>query len=95
MTVFAAGAKAGNLGDNPTSAQLVTGLQTINNETFGGITPPLTYANGGNLTPPLCVHAAQVTNGQFKLLNGGQPICTTAAEANKLHNILIASLTGK
>jgi branched-chain amino acid transport system substrate-binding protein len=95
MTVFAAGATAGHMGDNPTSAQLVAGLNTINNETFGGITPPLTYTNGGNLIPPLCVHAAQVTNGQFKLLNGGNTICTTAAEATKLHSILIASLTGK
>jgi branched-chain amino acid transport system substrate-binding protein len=89
MLVFAAGAKAGHLGDNPTPAQLISGLGTINNETFGGLTPPLNYANGGNVVPPLCPFGAKIANGQFQLLNGGNRLCTSTAEAEKLHNILI------
>jgi branched-chain amino acid transport system substrate-binding protein len=87
-TVFATALKNGHVGDNPTSAQVVAGLQTISNDTFGGLTPPLTFANGGNLTPPLCVYGAHVVNGQPALLNGGKQLCTPKALAVKIFDTL-------
>jgi branched-chain amino acid transport system substrate-binding protein len=87
MVVFAAGAKAGKVGDTPTSAQLVAGLQTIKNDTFGDLTPPLTYANGANAQPPTCAYGAKVAGGQYSLLNSGQRLCTSSTEAVKLFKI--------
>jgi ABC-type branched-subunit amino acid transport system substrate-binding protein len=88
MTVIGAAAKLGNLGSNSTPAQMIAALHTIpNGETFGGITPPLDYGNGGNLQPPTCAYAAQVSQGKFQLLNGGSRECVPFSEAQAIYNI--------
>jgi branched-chain amino acid transport system substrate-binding protein len=79
-----AAAKAANFGGNPTAQQMKAGLNTINNDTFGGLTPPLTYANGANLQVPTCAYEIKVgSNGQFALLNGGKPACVPYAEVEQ------------
>jgi hypothetical protein len=80
MTVLGAAAKAGNLGDHPTSAALEAGLNTIKNDTFGGLTVPLTFANGAEVNPPNCDYWVKVNHGQFQVLNQGQPECVPVAE---------------
>ena len=44
--LFAAAAKAGNLGDTPTPAQVITGLYALKGTTLNGLTPPLTFTQG-------------------------------------------------
>lgn len=69
-----AAAKAANLGDNPTSAQLVHGLRSLHNETLGGLTVPLNYAAG---SPPVikCFFVESIHNKQCTQPFGTQPIC--------------------
>ena len=69
---------------------LVAGLDTFNGDTFGGLTPPLTYANGGNLQIPVCPYIVKVANGAFQLLNGGQRLCVPSAEVAKAFQIAAA-----
>jgi branched-chain amino acid transport system substrate-binding protein len=89
MQVFAGAAKAANLGPNATYAQLVSGLQTIKNDTFGGLTPPLTYANGGNLQPPTCGYIIKRDGSNWALLNNGQLLCVPYATATAIAKQLI------
>jgi branched-chain amino acid transport system substrate-binding protein len=88
MTVIGAAAKLGNLGSSSTPAQMTAALHAIpKGSTFDGVTPPLDYANGGNLQPPTCAYAAKVSQGQFQLLNGGSRICVPFSEAQAVYNI--------
>jgi branched-chain amino acid transport system substrate-binding protein len=88
MTVFGAALKAGHSGNGKvTDADLLKGLHTFSNQTFGGLTPPLTYTQGPTANPPLCAYGAKVSNGQYVLLNGGNRRCSTLAEAEKIQSI--------
>jgi branched-chain amino acid transport system substrate-binding protein len=84
MTVMAKGAAAGNMGDTPTSAKLIAGLHTINNDTFNGLTVPLTYTNGNEVNVPNCDFWVQIQNGKPVVLDNGQPHCASRAEMTKL-----------
>jgi branched-chain amino acid transport system substrate-binding protein len=87
MVVLGAAAKAGNVGPTSTPADLVRGLQTINGDTFGGLTPPLNYANGGNLNVPVCPYVVKVSNGQWQVLNNGQRLCIPSSEVSEAFHI--------
>ncbi len=71
--VFEAGAKAANLGNNPTPQQLADGLNTISNDTFDGLTPPITYTDNDRTVG--CAYEVDVENGAFHLLNDGKIAC--------------------
>jgi branched-chain amino acid transport system substrate-binding protein len=72
MQVFGAGAKAANFGSSPTSQELVAGLNSISNNTFGGLTPPLTYTNGGNIQVPRCTYVIyKGTDSAWHVLQNG------------------------
>jgi branched-chain amino acid transport system substrate-binding protein len=79
--LFAAAAKAGGLGaggSQPTAAQIVTGLTSLNGETLGGTAPPLTFA-AGKAHPISCWYNTLITNGAFSVPNGTTPTCETAS----------------
>ncbi len=76
--LFAAAAKAGNLGDNPTSAQVLQGLYALKDETLGGLAPPLTYTQGKPTTVD-CWFYLGIQNQQFAPTFGTQSACGSAA----------------
>lgn len=73
--VFEDGAKAAQLGSSPTAGDIVTGLNTLSNDTLGGLVSPITYANGNRTNK--CGYQFVVQSGSFKLLNNGQPACSS------------------
>jgi branched-chain amino acid transport system substrate-binding protein len=79
-TVMGAAARAAHFGSTPSPQEMIAGLNTIKNDTFGGLTPPLTYANGANLQVPTCAYELKIVRGQYQLLNGGKPACLPYAE---------------
>jgi branched-chain amino acid transport system substrate-binding protein len=75
--IFAAAAKAGNLGNNPTPAQLVAGLDKLKKTTLGGLSQPITYAKGKPSTVS-CVFVMSQKNGTIATPNGLKPFCPAA-----------------
>jgi branched-chain amino acid transport system substrate-binding protein len=72
--LFAAAAKAGGLGDNPTRAQLIAGLYKLKGDTLGGLTPPLTFKkNKPNSVN--CIFMIKVANGTISEPQGLRPYC--------------------
>ncbi|MBO0728456.1 MAG: ABC transporter substrate-binding protein [Acidimicrobiaceae bacterium] len=76
--LFAAAAKAANLGDNATPAQVKQGLYALHGETLGGLAPPLTYTPGKPTTVD-CWFYLGVHNKQFTTPYGSQPYCGSSA----------------
>jgi len=79
--LFTTAAKAGGLGANgstPTSAQLVTGLNSLKTETLDGLAPNLTFTSG-QPHPDDCWYTFALKNGQWSLPNGTKTTCETAA----------------
>ncbi len=72
---FEEGAKAGNLGDNPTNKQLADGMDTISNDTLGGLVPALTFTNGNRSVK--CGYVFLIKNNQFTLANNNQQACAS------------------
>jgi ABC-type branched-subunit amino acid transport system substrate-binding protein len=80
MMVFEGAAKAANLGTGASGQQVITGLNTITNNNFGGLTPTLTYANGGNLQLPNCSWLIAKVGTAFQVANNGQRECIPYSE---------------
>lgn len=76
--LFAAAAKAANLGDNATSAQVIQGLYALHGETLGGLAPPLTYTQGKPTTID-CWFYLGIQNHQFNAPYGTAPACGSSA----------------
>lgn len=74
--LFEAAAKAGNLGDNPTSADVKKGLFALKNETLNGLTAPLTYTESTNSAPFFnsCYFPISIKGGQF-VSTSKDPVC--------------------
>jgi branched-chain amino acid transport system substrate-binding protein len=87
MEVMGAAAKGGNVGPNSTAADFRKGLDSLDGQTFGGLTPTLKYSNGANLMPPVCDYIIQVSKGAFHLLNGGNRMCAPYSIAQATFNI--------
>jgi branched-chain amino acid transport system substrate-binding protein len=75
--LFVAAAKAANLGDNPSAAQVLQGLYSLHNETLGGITVPLSFVSG-QPTHINCWFYMGVENGSFTTPSGLTPDCVPA-----------------
>jgi branched-chain amino acid transport system substrate-binding protein len=77
--LFEAAAKAANLGQGATSAQVKDGLYSLKNETLGGLTPPLTFTKG---QPTLvnCYYKVLVTGGKLTTPQGATPVCIPPAD---------------
>jgi branched-chain amino acid transport system substrate-binding protein len=76
--LFAAAAKAANLGDNSTAADVLNGLYSLPaNETLDGVAPPLNYQRG-KPTSVNCWFYAQIQNHQYTAPFGAAPNCPSA-----------------
>jgi branched-chain amino acid transport system substrate-binding protein len=73
-TVFATVAKTANLTPDSSQAAIIAGLDTVKNNTFGGITPPLTYTAGKAAQVP-CSFVASISNGKWTEPIGLKTIC--------------------
>jgi branched-chain amino acid transport system substrate-binding protein len=85
--LFTAAAKAANLGDNATAAQVINGLYALHDETLGGMAPPLSYANNGKGHQIYCSFVQGVQNNQFVM---PQSQTLTCAPPNTLAPIISA-----
>lgn len=63
-----------NLSDNPTTAELFEGLYRVKNETFGGMTVPLTFTKAKRWAKP-CVFIWGVADNKFSAPQGSKPLC--------------------
>jgi branched-chain amino acid transport system substrate-binding protein len=50
----------------------------VHDDTFGGLTPPITYLTG-QPSPVPCFFVVQIKNGAFTEPNGTQPLCAPAS----------------
>jgi branched-chain amino acid transport system substrate-binding protein len=67
---------------NPTSAELIAGLDTIQNDTFGGLATPVTYQAGQPAVSSTCSFFMTVQgNGTYGAPNGLQQTCLPASFA--------------
>src|SRR3984957_17164289 len=73
-TVFATVAKTANLTPDSSQTAIIAGLDTVKNNTFGGITPPLTYTAGKAAQVP-CSFVAGISNGKWTEPIGLKTIC--------------------
>ncbi len=78
--MFQAAAAAGKLGvsGNPTSAELVKGLDSLSGNTLGGLAPPLTFT-AGKPHPVDCWYYALLKDGKYSTPFGLKPVCEKTA----------------
>lgn len=77
--LFQEAAKKANAGKNGpiTSAEIISGLHMISNDTLGGMAPPLTFkANQPN--PVHCWFYVGIQNNKFTAPNGATPSCPSS-----------------
>ena len=63
------------LPDNPTSADIISGLWTIKNNTLGGLNSPITYAKGKGASIKPCMFLWGVADGKFTAPHGTAAFC--------------------
>ena len=73
-TVFAAVAKTANLTPSSSQAAIIAALHTVKNNTFGGITPPLTYPAGKAAQVP-CSFVVGISGGKWTEPSGLKTVC--------------------
>jgi branched-chain amino acid transport system substrate-binding protein len=69
-----------NGGKAVTSADLLNGLGQIKNDTFGGLTPPLTYTSSGVQPTVYCYFPIMATGGKWTAPNNLTPQCPTDSQ---------------
>lgn len=67
---------------NPTAADVVAGLDQIRNDTFGGLTVPITYVSGQPTTSPTCSYLLEIVKGSFVDPDGLNTQCVPPAFAS-------------
>jgi branched-chain amino acid transport system substrate-binding protein len=74
------GIQSGGLtpGATPSSAELTKGLDSLKNETLGGLAPPLTFA-AGKAHPINCYFEGRISDGTPVLENNGKPTCVNVS----------------
>jgi branched-chain amino acid transport system substrate-binding protein len=66
-------------GARPTSADVLAGLLQIKDETFGGLTPPITYGPAGSPNPTQrCFFLIEIKGGRYVTPKGLKPGCEPA-----------------
>jgi len=73
-TVFATVAKTAGLTPSSSQTAIIAALDTVKNDTFGGITPPLTYTAGKAAQVP-CSFVAGISDGKWTEPNGLNTVC--------------------
>lgn len=64
---------------DPSAAQIVAGLHTIRNDSFGGLTAPLTFRAGSGTVSPACFFPFHVASNGFSAPDGLKRSCIDAA----------------
>jgi branched-chain amino acid transport system substrate-binding protein len=78
ITVAAELGKAGASGA-PTSAEILSGLFAMHNNTLGGLAPPLTYSHQANENSNIrCFFVMAIKNGEFTEPYGLEPQCLSS-----------------
>jgi branched-chain amino acid transport system substrate-binding protein len=77
-TVFGTVAKAAHLTPNSSTSVLIAALDKVSNDTFGGITPPLTYTAGKPTIVP-CSFVEGIKNGNWTEPIGLKTVCMPAS----------------
>jgi branched-chain amino acid transport system substrate-binding protein len=72
--VFGYAAEQEHLTPSAPSTAVITGLDTISSNTFGGFTPPLTYT-AGKPAQVACSFIAGISNGKWTEPNGLKTVC--------------------
>jgi hypothetical protein len=73
-------AAAANLpASNPTSAEIIAGLDTIKNDDFGGLTTPTTYTAGQPTPSPTCYFLMSVGQSSYEAPIGMNTQCLPAS----------------
>jgi branched-chain amino acid transport system substrate-binding protein len=77
--IFAAAAKSLPAPGTATSADVLKALRGLpKNDTFGGLTPPLTYSASGGANPAVtCFFMIKLDNDAYSQLNNGATTCQT------------------
>jgi branched-chain amino acid transport system substrate-binding protein len=70
---------AANLGDNPTSADVLKGLWAMKGETVGGLTAPLSFTQGQPPAPVTCYWPVRAQGGRWTAPLGAQGVCKPRA----------------
>jgi branched-chain amino acid transport system substrate-binding protein len=78
--VFDAAAAKARLTPGSPSTAVISGLDSISNDTFGGITPPLTYTPGKPIQVP-CSYVIGIKNGKWSEPVGLKTVCAPPAAA--------------
>ena len=73
-TVFATVAKTASLTPSSSQTDVIAALDTVKNDTFGGLTPPLTYTAGKAAQVP-CSFVAGISNGKWTEPIGLKTVC--------------------
>jgi len=76
-----------NGGEQITSADVLTGLGMIKDETFDGLTPPITFTSSGLQEPNYCYFGMTVADGKWTAENGGEPICPTGSALKAIEKV--------
>lgn len=84
LQMFAAAAKAANIGPGSSSADLVNGLYSLHDETLGGLIGPVTYNRADVSHGDGCYFVSKLSSGQWTDPFGGQAQClaTSASGAS-------------
>lgn len=78
--LFTAGAEAAHATGNLTSAELTKGLDSLSNETLGGMTPPLSFAAGQDHHVS-CSFVIGLANSKFDMPQGDKLLCAPSANS--------------
>jgi branched-chain amino acid transport system substrate-binding protein len=76
--VFATVAKTAGLTPNSSQTAIIAALDSVKNDTFGGLTPPLTYTAGKPTQVP-CSFVSGISGGKWTMPAGPKPVCQPAA----------------
>jgi branched-chain amino acid transport system substrate-binding protein len=75
--VFATVAKTAGLTPSSSQTAIIAALDTVKNDTFGGLTPPLTYTAGKAAQVP-CSFVAGISDGKWTEPDGLKTVCMPA-----------------
>jgi branched-chain amino acid transport system substrate-binding protein len=70
----------GNSSGTITRQDVINGLAQIKNDTFGGLTPPISYTASGVQPESFCYFPITVKGGKWTAPNGLTPVCASGAE---------------
>lgn len=74
--IFGAAAQTLPSGGTATGAELMQQLYKLpKGDTFGGLTPPISYTPNGTQPPVSCFFEIQLKHNVYSEINGGQPVC--------------------